>query len=74
MFRLVMGERGQVDINGGRSLFSVIYLAVVGPCVFVLQPGFVQGLVEYLGLSEAQAGNIASIGQTDAETLSVCDF
>lgn len=60
MFRLIIGEHGQVDINGGRSLFSIIYLAVVGPCVFVVQPGYVQGLVEYLSLSETQAGNIAA--------------
>jgi len=32
----------------------------VGPCVFILQPGFVQGLVAHLGLTEQQAGFIAS--------------
>lgn len=39
---------------------AIVYLAVVGPCVFILQPGFVQGLVEQLGLTEQQAGYIAS--------------
>ena len=48
------------DINSRRSIIAIIYLAVVGPCVFILQPGYVQGLVEYIGLSEQQAGLIAS--------------
>ena len=49
-----------IDINSRSSIFAIIYLAVVGPCVFILQPGYVQGLVEYLGLSEQEAGLIAS--------------
>jgi MFS family permease len=48
------------DINSRRSIIAIVYLAVVGPCVFILQPGFVQGLVVYMGFSEQQAGLIAS--------------
>ena len=48
------------DINSRRSIIAIVYLAVVGPCVFILQPGFVQGLVAYMGFSEQQAGLIAS--------------
>jgi len=48
------------DINSRRSITAIVYLAVVGPCVFILQPGFVQGLVAYLGFDEQQAGLIAS--------------
>lgn len=48
------------DINSRRSIIAIVFLAVVGPCVFILQPGFVQGLVVYLGFSEQQAGLIAS--------------
>lgn len=49
-----------VDINSRQSLIAIVFLAVIGPCVFIVQPGFVQGLVEYLKLSEQQAGLIAS--------------
>lgn len=50
-----------IDINSRQSIMAIVYLAVVGPCVFILQPGFVQGLVQYLAFSEAEAGQIASI-------------
>lgn len=61
MLAALMGDRGQiVDVNGRQSLIAIVYLAVIGPCVFILQPGFVQGLVEYVGLTEQQAGLIAS--------------
>src|SRR5690606_39298200 len=33
---------------------------VIGPEVFIVQPGFVQGLVVYLGLTDSQAGYTAS--------------
>ena len=49
-----------IEINSTRSVASIIYLAVVGVCVFIIQPGFVQGLVETLGLSPEEAGYIAS--------------
>lgn len=49
-----------VNINSRQSLIAIIFLAVIGPCVFIVQPGFVQGLVEYLNFSEQQAGFIAS--------------
>ena len=48
------------DINSKPSIFAIVWLAIIGPCVFILQPGFVQGLVAYLGFDEAQAGQIAS--------------
>lgn len=50
----------KIDVNSTRSIASIIYLAVVGVCVFIVQPGFVQGLVERLGLSPEEAGYIAS--------------
>ncbi len=49
-----------IDINSRISIVSIIYIAVIAPCVFILQPGYVQGLVVYLGFSEEQAGYIAS--------------
>ena len=48
------------DINSRQSIVAIVWLAVIGPCVFILQPGFVQGLVVNIGLSEPDAGRIAS--------------
>src|SRR5690606_31429629 len=42
------------------SLPAAILMGVIGPEVFIVQPGFVQGLVAYLGFSEPQAGYTAS--------------
>ena len=49
-----------VDINSSISIIATIYISVVGPSVFIVQPGFVQGLVEYYGFSEQQAGYVAA--------------
>jgi predicted MFS family arabinose efflux permease len=49
-----------IDVNSPISLFATIYLAVIGAAVFIVQPGFIQGLVELYGFSEQQAGYIAS--------------
>ena len=37
-----------------------MYLGVVGPCVFIIQPAFVQGLVAVLGFDESRAGYVAA--------------
>lgn len=61
MLAAVVGDRnGALDVNSRQCIVAILYLAVVGPCVFILQPGFVQGLVEYLGLSEQSAGYVTS--------------
>jgi len=49
-----------VDVDATKSIVAVIVLAVIGPCMFILQPAYVQGLVEYMSYSEEQAGLIAS--------------
>ena len=49
-----------VDVNSRASLLSIIYLSVIGAAVFIVQPGFVQGLVEFYGFDEQQVGYIAS--------------
>ena len=49
-----------LDMNAHTTLIAIVYIAVIAPCVFILQPGYVQGLVEYLAFSEKQAGYIAS--------------
>jgi len=48
------------DVNSRRTLFAALYMAVIGPEVFIVQPGFVLGMVQYLGFSEQAAGDIAS--------------
>jgi predicted MFS family arabinose efflux permease len=61
MLSIITGDpQHRVDVNSRQCIIAIVYLAVVGPCVFILQPGFVQGLVAHLGLSEQQAGLIAS--------------
>lgn len=61
MIRAVLGDMGTaVDPNSFKSLAAAIFMGVVGPAVFIVQPGFVQGLVELLGLTDKQAGYIAS--------------
>lgn len=59
------------DLNSRQSIVAIVYLAVVGPCVFILQPGFVQGLVQNLGFTEAQAGEIASIEMFGLATTTI---
>ncbi len=60
-----------VDIDSRQSIIAIVFLAVVGPCVFILQPGFVQGLIEYVGFSEQQAGLIASVEMFGLATTTV---
>ena len=44
-----------------RGLIAAILVGVIGPEVFIVQPGFVQGLVEHLGFDAQSAGYAASI-------------
>ncbi len=60
-----------VDINSRQSIVAIVFLAVIGPCVFILQPGFVQGLVQILGFSEAHAADIAAIEMFGLATTTV---
>jgi predicted MFS family arabinose efflux permease len=59
------------NLNSPDSIAGIVYLAVIGPCVFILQPGYVQGLVGYLGFSEPQAANIASAEMFGLATMAV---
>jgi hypothetical protein len=49
----------RVDIDSSPTIWSIVFLAVLGPSMFILQPGYVQGLVTYGALSEEHAGLIA---------------
>ena len=47
------------DVDGKPTIWSAILLGTVGVLSFIVQPGLVQGFVTELGLSEAQANNLA---------------
>lgn len=49
------------DVNSRRGLTAAILMGVIGPEVFIVQPGFVQGMVAYLGFTDQQAGYTASV-------------
>lgn len=61
MIRALAGDQElPIDVNSTKTLVAAIYISIIGPAVFIVQPGFVQGLVEYYHFSEQQAGYIAS--------------
>jgi predicted MFS family arabinose efflux permease len=60
MIRKILGNDDLVDINSRRALYSMFLIGVIAPEVFIVQPGFVQGLVEYLGFDDQGAGYVAS--------------
>jgi MFS family permease len=53
-------EDTRIDIDSRSSIWSIVFLSVLGPAMFILQPGYVQGLVEYAGFSEDEAGLVAA--------------
>ncbi len=60
MIRKMLDHDGHIDINSRQSLWSVFLVGVIAPEVFIVQPGFVQGLVEYVGFDDQGAGYTAS--------------
>lgn len=60
MFSKILGNNECVDINAKSTVFSVFLIGVIAPEVFIVQPGFVQGLVELLGFDDQGAGYTAS--------------
>lgn len=48
------------DVNSRSARWSAILFGVIGTQVFIVQPGFVQGLVEVSGYSEREAGFVAA--------------
>jgi len=50
----------KVDINGMKLLVATILIHTIGPQTVLLLPGFVQGMVEYIGFSDQQAGYVVS--------------
>ena len=60
MFAKIYGDNDSVDINSRQTVFSMFLVGVIAPEVFIVQPGFVQGLVELLGFDDRGAGYTAS--------------
>jgi len=60
MIRKILLHDGAININSRRTLWSVFLVGVIAPEVFIVQPGFVQGLVEYVGFDVQGAGYTAS--------------
>jgi MFS family permease len=60
MLATIFGNSRSVDINSRRTVFSMFLVGVIAPEVFIVQPGFVQGLVELLGFDDQGAGYTAS--------------
>lgn len=58
---LATGNDKPVNLNSSITISSVLFMAVIGPEVFIVQPGFVLGMVQYMGFSEKVAGDIASV-------------
>lgn len=62
MLKLLFGRTaGDIQINHPLPLFAAILIGVIGAAVFIVQPGFVQGLVKYYHFSEQKAGYVASV-------------
>src|SRR3972149_8428135 len=60
MLSLILGNNQSIDVNSRRTLAASILVGVIGPEVFIVQPGFVQGLVQYVGFDDQGAGYAAS--------------
>jgi predicted MFS family arabinose efflux permease len=56
-----MDRHSAFNPSSPRAVTAGIFMGVMGGEVFIVQPGFVQGLVEHMRFSEEQAGLIASI-------------
>jgi len=56
MIKNILSHDRAIDINSRRTLWSVFLVGVVAPEVFIVQPGFVQGLVQYVGFDDKAAG------------------
>ena len=50
----------RIDLDSRSSVWSIVFLAVLGAAMFLLQPGYIQGLVQYAEFSEEQAGLVAA--------------
>lgn len=67
-----MGSRSTIiDINTVKTITAILVIAVIGPSMFIVQPGFVQGLIEFMQYTEEQAGLIASAEMFGVATTAI---
>ena len=66
-----VANESKFDINSFWSIVAVVFMPVIGGCMFIVQPGFVQGLVEYAGFTEKEAGYLVSIEMTGFALITV---
>jgi predicted MFS family arabinose efflux permease len=57
--------------SSSRAVAAGVFMGVMGGEVFIVQPGFVQGLVEHMKFSEEEAGLIASIEMAGFATMTI---
>lgn len=53
-------QGAEINLNRGLPLALALLLPTIGGMVFIVQPGFVQGLVESGGFTDKQAGYLSS--------------
>lgn len=56
----MFSQDGSIDLDSRKTLWSIFLIGVIAPEVFIVQPGFVQGLVEYMGFDDQGAGKVVS--------------
>jgi predicted MFS family arabinose efflux permease len=66
-----MNNSKPFNINSVWSIVAVVMMPVIGGEMFIVQPGFVQGLVEYGGFTEQQAGFLMSAEMTGFALITV---
>ena len=60
MLQRLLANRDPVHPDAKVTLYTAFLIGVIAPEVFIVQPGFVQGMVEYLRFTDAEAGYVAS--------------
>jgi len=60
MIAKILGNNDSVDLDSRATLYSIFLVGVIAPEVFIVQPGFVKGLVDYLAFDDQGAGKVVS--------------
>ncbi len=71
MHKLFGDKTTRVNIDAPVTVWSIVFLAVLAPAIFILQPGYVQGLVAYVGFTEEQGGQIVSAEMFGLATMAI---
>jgi len=71
MIQRILSHDRAIDINSKPTLWSVFLIGVVAPEVFIVQPGFVQGLVQYVGFDDKGAGIVVGLEMFGLATTTI---